>query len=158
MNWKQQIHFVKLNTQPVRWQDREEPHYHSRFQHVSDVHQFTWCDLLRNTSPYLSVSILWLLSQFVFNKELIYPIHNCYILSLIHTTASGQLSFFLNKTSSTYRLNKTEHAFPLPEDRHWVTHRNILQLDTVFIFLLWQWVMSKKYRYKITVFIKTHAN
>jgi len=100
VNLKQQIHFVKLNTQPVRRQEREEPHFHSRFQHVSDVYQFTWCDLLRNISPYLSVSIFWLLWQFVFNKELVSPIEICYLPSLIHTTPSGHGSFFLIKTSS----------------------------------------------------------
>lgn len=135
MNWKQQIHFVKLNTQPVRWQEREEPHYHSRFQHVSDVHQFTWCDLLRNISPYSSVSKLRLLWQFAFNKELISPIQICYILYFIHTTASGQL-IFLIKTSSVKRAQKTEHGFPLSEDRHWVTHRNILQFDGLHISTL----------------------
>lgn len=106
MNCKQRFHFVKLNTQPVRWLKREEPHFHSRFQHVSDVHQFAWCDLLHKISPYLSVSILWHLWQFVFNKELISPIQICYILSLIHTTASGQFSFLLIRTSSIRRAQQ----------------------------------------------------
>lgn len=76
----------------MRQQERADPHYHSRFQHIPDVHQFTWCDLLQAISPYLPVSILWYLLSFVLNKQLTSHAQICYILSLIHITVSCQLS------------------------------------------------------------------
>jgi len=95
VNWKQQIHFANLNKQ--RDDRREKSIITTRAFSMSQ----TSINLLGVIyCATLSVSILWLLWQFVFNKELISPIQICYILSLIHTTALGQLSFFLIKTTS----------------------------------------------------------